>query len=296
MILRRLGPGDESLIEAFLAPRIRSSFILLANVSESGLTYEGRPRQGVYAGAFAGDDLAGIAAHYWNGNLVLQAPQCAGELAEAAVGYSTRPLHGLLGPWEQVCQARAALGLQQHPTRHDGEEILYAVALEALAVPPGLAERRFGCRHAQRADLPALLELSLMENTELFNEGDTPEIRARITEWLQRGTRERNVFLLEEGRVPIAMSLFQGRVLGTVQVGGVYTVPPSRNRGGARCVVRGSLLLARDEGIRTAQLFTGVGNIAAQRAYESLGFTPVGDYGIVLFEGAAPAAGRRGVL
>jgi predicted GNAT family acetyltransferase len=43
-----------------------------------------------------------------------------------------------------------------------------------------------------------------------------------------------------------------------------------------------SLLDARAEGVRTSILFTGEGNIPAQKAYEALGFRCIGDYRILL--------------
>lgn len=69
-----------------------------------------------------------------------------------------------------------------------------------------------------------------------------------------------------------------------VQVGGVYTPPEFRNQGYARSVVAGSLLEAREKGVGRAILFTGTEMNAAKRCYESLGFTPAGDYGLVIFK------------
>jgi predicted GNAT family acetyltransferase len=42
------------------------------------------------------------------------------------------------------------------------------------------------------------------------------------------------------------------------------------------------LLDARTEGVKKGILFTGEDNIAAQRAYEALGFRCIGDYSIML--------------
>jgi RimJ/RimL family protein N-acetyltransferase len=48
--------------------------------------------------------------------------------------------------------------------------------------------------------------------------------------------------------------------------------------------VAGSLLEARNQGVRRAILFTDRDNEPARRAYEALGFTVVGNYSIVLFD------------
>jgi len=63
-------------------------------------------------------------------------------------------------------------------------------------------------------------------------------------------------------------------------VGGVWTPKALRGRGYARCAVAGSLLLARAEGARRAILFTNTGQAA--RAYEALGFTRIGEYGLLV--------------
>ena len=56
---------------------------LRANVFHSGLQDGPQPFRGLYVGAFAGDALTDVAAHYWNGNIVLQAPTRPVELALA---------------------------------------------------------------------------------------------------------------------------------------------------------------------------------------------------------------------
>ncbi len=68
-----------------------------------------------------------------------------------------------------------------------------------------------------------------------------------------------------------------------VQIGGVWTPPALRGRGYARAVVAGSLVAARKRGVQHAVLFADPLNPAAKRAYLSLGFRIVGDYGLVLF-------------
>ena len=73
------------------------------------------------------------------------------------------------------------------------------------------------------------------------------------------------------------------RLPDVVQVGGVWTPRDLRGRGYARCVVAGSLLAVRREGVGRAVLFTDEENRPARAAYEALGFRVVGDYGLVIF-------------
>lgn len=282
-MIRRLGPPDESVVRAFLATRLQSSFILVANLAADGFAYEGRPYQGIYVGAFEGGELAGVAAHYWNDNLIFQAPHHAAELAAAALRESGRACRGLVGPWAQICAARLALGFAERTTRYSSKEILYAVELSRMQIPGDLVSGRVRCRHARPDDLPLLLDYATAETIENFDDPDTPELRAKIRDALERDIAVGFLFVLETDGSIVAKSSFHGIANGAVQVGGVYTPPPHRRHGYARSVVAGSLLMARDLGETKAFLFTGEENVAAQRAYEALGFAAIGDYGLILF-------------
>jgi len=282
-MIRRLGPRDESIVQSFLVPRLQSSFILVANLAADGFAYEGRPYQGVYMGAFRSGALVGVAAHYWNDNLIFQAPRFAGELSVAALRESARPCAGLVGPWAQICEARLALGLGERATRYNSKEILYAIELARVRIPEGLASGAVRCRRARSNDLARLTEFATAETIENFGDTDTPELRAKIRDGLERDVADGMLFVLDCGERVVAKSSFHGIANGAVQIGGVYTPPEQRGKGYARCVVGGSLLAAREAGESKAFLFTAETNVPAQRAYESLGFRPIGDYGIILF-------------
>ncbi|MGH7714407.1 MAG: GNAT family N-acetyltransferase [Vulcanimicrobiaceae bacterium] len=282
-MIRRLGVRDDEILRSFLIERLQSSFILLANLTADGFVYEGKPHQGVYVGAFDGDTLLGVAAHYWNDNLIFQAPQFASELAHAALRESGRSCDGLVGPWEQIAAARDALGFANNPTRYASKEILYAVELARMQTPERLASGELRCRRAEPGDLYVLTDLTIAETTENFGDPDTPEGRAKTREGLERNMNEGVLFALVAGEQIVAKCAFHGIANGAVQIGGVYTPPEHRGHGYARSVVAGSLLRAREAGESKAFLFTSEENIPAQRAYTALGFAPVGNYGIILF-------------
>ncbi|MGA3038389.1 MAG: GNAT family N-acetyltransferase [Vulcanimicrobiaceae bacterium] len=282
-MIRRLGPSDESAVQVFLAQRLQSSFILVANLAADGFVYEGVPYQGIYVGAFDGDALAGVAAHYWNDNLIFQAPRYAAELAAGALRASRRPCAGLIGPWAQIEAARDALGLSERPTRYNSKEILYGVELARLRTPDGLVSGSVQCRRARPEDLPVLTEFAAADMIETFGDTEGPELRTKARDSLERDMGEGILFVLEADGSVVAKSSFHGIANGAVQIGGVYTPPDRRGRGYARSVVAGSLLMARDAGESKAFLFTSEENIAAQHAYIALGFAPIGNYGIILF-------------
>jgi len=282
-VIRRLGPSDDAPLRAFLGARLQSSFILLANLMADGFIYEGKPYQGVYAGAFENDELIGVAAHYWNDNLIFQAPRFAVEIGAEALQHSGRPAGGLVGPWEQIAAAREGLGLTELPTRYASKEILYALELARLQIPQPLASGAVQCRRAQVADVPCLVDYAVAEAAETFGDPDMREQREKIDDSLRQHINEGIVFVLEAGARIVAKSEFHGVANKAVQIGAVFTPPQYRGRGYARSVVAGSLDMVRSTGEKNAFLFTGEVNVAAQRAYTALGFAPVGNYGIILF-------------
>src|SRR6185503_12799289 len=136
-MIRLLRRGDEEALEGFLAPRAETSMFLRANSRAAGLEDLGEPMQATYAAAFAGPRIEAVAAHCWNGMLLVQAPVRAGEVARAALDKSGRKLAGVTGPAEHVRAVREALDIRD--ARVDDVDDLYALELAALRVPAGLS-------------------------------------------------------------------------------------------------------------------------------------------------------------
>src|ERR1700681_1288248 len=108
MSVRLLMGHDESLLEEFLSSRRDSSMFLRSNVRCAGLVYRGEPFQAIYAAAFRDERVIGVAAHCWNGIVLVQAPEHTAEVAHACVTWSGRRVTGLSGPLAQVRRARSA--------------------------------------------------------------------------------------------------------------------------------------------------------------------------------------------
>ena len=79
------------------------------------------------------------------------------------------------------------------------------------------------------------------------------------------------------------MTGFNATLPDCVQVGGVFTPTALRSQGYGRAVVAGSLLDAKSRGVVRSILFTEKENVSAQRAYVSLGYERIGEYGLVRF-------------
>src|SRR3989442_14488407 len=123
---------------------------LRSNARSAGLTDRGQPMQATYVAALEGGRIAGVAAHCWNGMVLVQAPEGGHAAAAAleAVRRSGRTGTGFSGPWDQVVAAREALGLGGAPGAQDNPGELYVLYLPPLVVPPGLPRRALGGRHA----------------------------------------------------------------------------------------------------------------------------------------------------
>jgi uncharacterized protein len=290
MELKTLSLGDEDLLERFLAPRAASSMFLRANSRAAGLIDRGGALEGTYVAALVGNEIASVAAHFWNGMLVLQAPETAAleAVARAAVSRSGRELSGLAGPRAQVEAARRALGAESRRTSLDSREILFSLELAELRVPEGLASGRLSARRPENGELALVASWRADYLTEALGLRDGKELRARARTETARVHGEGSHWILfdnvfEKGR-PVSYSAFNARLPDTVQVGGVWTPRELRGRGYARAVVAASLLEARAAGVRSSLLFTDEENRPAITAYGALGFRPIGDYGLVMFE------------
>ncbi len=271
-------------LERFLAQRAESSLVLRSNARSAGLEDHGRILEGTYAAFMEKDEVAGVVAHYWNGMVFLQAPERAGELVRAAKAASGREIAGLAGPWNQVQDALDDLDLSHDSLAKNGREALFSLMLDAVRIPEQLRSGIAFCRNPLDDELATLVRWRMAYCRECLGTGpgDTLEYETRqIIDHLQKN---HNHWVLETDGEIVATSAFNAVVPDMVQVGGVYTPPEYRNRGFARSVVAGALMEAMSRGVRQAILFTGNDMAAARSVYTALGFTEIGEYGLVILK------------
>ena len=279
---RWLQPGDEALLGVYLAKHLDSTVIMASNLHQVGLEHTGEPYQGQYAAIFEAGDIVGVAARYWNGNVVVSCPVEHVEAVVSMIGTLGEPTAGLLGVSDQVVAAAGVLGLEETPTAINHVEDLMALNLDVLQVPELLSDDKVSYRRASRADMTVLLPWRVAYMMEVMAVQASPALETACKDSLLSGIEESRLWVLVRKKKLVAMSGFNASLPGLVQVGGVWTPKAMRGRGFARAVVAGSLMDAREAGAVRSMLFTN--NPAAVKAYLSLGFEWVGSYGLVVFE------------
>ncbi len=279
----RLGPGDEGRLDAYLALHPATSLFLRSNIRRAGLEDRGQRYQGRYAALVDDAGLVhGVVSHAWNGNLLIQAePADAVILARFHMAAGDRQVQGIIGPLPAVRAVQSLLA--DRPLLKDGAEDLFDLRLTDLQLPPRLSGEVVSWRRAREGDLPLLSQWRCDYCLETLGEADDEALRARamadVTAWVAAG----DVFLITgPDGTPLSMATHNARIPDTVQIGGVWTPVRLRGQGLARAAVAAALLAAREDGAKTAVLFTGKENAPARRAYLALGFRIIGDYGIVL--------------
>jgi predicted GNAT family acetyltransferase len=187
-------------------------------------------------------------------------------------------LEGFLGPNDQVNAARQLEGIEDAQVQLDEVEKLYSLTLSALIVPPALRSREVRGRRIEVRDVDLLARWFVAYRVEVVGAVEGPELRARVRDQVEQAVGDGKTWVLEHGRRVVSTSGFNTAIREAVQIGGVYTPLKLRRRGYARACVAQSLLDARAEGVETSVLFAGEGNVAAQRAYEALGYRQIGHY------------------
>ncbi|MDZ7957489.1 MAG: GNAT family N-acetyltransferase [Aulosira sp. DedQUE10] len=282
--LRTLQPGDEMLLESFLLQHTDTSMFLRSNWREAGFVDRGARFQGTYIAAILDAKIVAVAAHYWNGMVVVQAPVYLPEVLQAALAQSHRAISGIAGPAAQVEATKQVLGLPNQPTNLDERELLFSLALPDLQIPPALASDEVKCRLPHPEEFDLLSQWWYAFNIEALKKSESTDLQASCRHEIEARQATAMHWVLVAGDTPVAYSGFNARLPDIVQIGGVWTPPALRGKGYGKSVVAGSLLEARSHGVERAILFTNRENLAAQAAYRGIGFQATGEeFGLVLF-------------
>ena len=285
--IRLLGPGDEEPLECFLAAHPNGGHLLRANLNRGGLEDRGAPYQGTYAASFSRGAVTSVAAHCWNGMLLLQADEAAAgvvRVARRALAASGRRLSGLIGPWGQVVWVAWSLDLPQDSSGLDRPQQLMTLDLMDLILPEPLARGELVCRRARSSELELLYNWRAVFEAEATGLRDDRRLRTGARQMIDLQQRTGDNWVLTRGGRLVAGCTVIGETGEAVQIGGGITPKERRNRGYGRAVVAGALRDARDRGRARALLITN--NPAAERAYRAIGFAASGEVGLVMLDAA----------
>jgi uncharacterized protein len=271
------------MLNRFLISRAESSLVLLSNARQGGLEDHGGIFQGTY-GAYQRDGaITGVAAHYWNGMVFLQAPENPPGLFHAVLTASGRECTGIAGPYDQVQQVLPGLVKKNCHPAMNGRETLFSLILDDLVIPGLLQTGGVICRHPADDELPAMINLRIAFMQEHLGTEMRTSHNAEARGLVTCQQQADNLWVLENTGKIVATAAFSAATPEVVQLGGVYAIPKYRSRGYGRAVVAGSLIEAITRGVEKAILFTGTDMVAAQKMYRILGFRPIGEFGLVIF-------------
>lgn len=265
----RVDEAHRGVLQSFLANDPCRAMFPLANLAAHGLSGRGHP----HATAFWIDDAdAPTAVLGITEEGVLMPLWADGFDARRALPpvAGRRPI-GLAGPARAVRELMAVAGFAAPPGQRDSDEPHFMLDLARLRVPEG---------PGRLAPLDAAPDVARAWRTAYVaklnkREPEQDRVAAEVAGWIETGS---HVFLIVDGR-PAALTGFNARLPGIVQVGGVYVPLETRGRGLARRAVGLHLATAREAGVARATLFAS--SPAAASCYTALGFERIGDYALV---------------
>ena len=277
-MIRKTNPQDLPALQAFLQPRVATSLFLSGNLNDHGLNATGHNTATQFWIAESDGIIQAVFGSSEAGYLMCEAPDFdpgwSTDLRHAMAG---RQVIGLSGEVGQATAFRVALGLDDHPASFEDVEPHFLLQLDDLIIPDGTTQ----LRAPTDADLPQLVAWRCAYDREVFGEEDTAENRyksqQRVSDLVQNG----RLRLLTHQNTPVAMTGFNAALPEIVQIGSVWTPPEFRGQGHARRALALHLDEARSQGVKSAVLFAS--GPAAVRAYQSIGFSQIGEYAQVAF-------------
>ena len=281
-MIRAAGPSDAAAVEAFLLRHVAGAMFPLSNLRLHGLAEGDFATDHPHAMRvwLVDDGVIGVT----RAGMVMPMLPKGGDLTGLGAALGGMDLTGSVGPAPHVRDVLCVLGLVGRPTLRDVDEPGFTLDLAKLRVPdhagavivaPGQDDRAFmvASRVAYHIEALGTDPAKAMAHAE-----------ADIDDYMMRDSHR----VLRVNGQPVAMTGFNANLPEIVQIGGVYTPSPLRNRGYARLAVALHLAEARGRGVKRAVLFAA--NAAAVKAYEAIGFQAAAPVGLVLFDGAQRVA------
>lgn len=218
--------------------------------------------------------VRGVSHYSDNGVFLVQFDEWSNDLL-APMLQKQYPPAALLGPTAQVEVVLEALSTSAPTMMFRNDEILYSLDLAHDRIP---AEGRI----AKAADEPVLRSMRAAFREEAFGMSKA-EAHTAAREEVPALVAKGSVVLLEEAGKPVAIAMRIGLAARRLLIGGVFVPPALRSRGHCRRVTQALIDWTPSHDACRAVLYTAQHNLAAQRAYESLGFKKIGGFSVLRF-------------
>ncbi|KTD41817.1 GNAT family N-acetyltransferase [Legionella parisiensis] len=283
--IKKLDELHTDELSSYLNHYQETTMFIRNNLYHSGITYHDEPFHGEYYGSFENKQLNGVLAHYWNGNVMMQAENFSAlsALVEEFELKRTRPIAGILGEDSQANFVIDKLNLESSLFAINYQEKLFLLNIEKVIIPQAIHSFSCTLKTVQECDRDVIKEWLIAYHIEaLGDDTNNAKLEESIIDEIQDKQISQNRWVLFVNNTPVSLCGFNATLPDIVQLGPVYTPPTLRNKGFARIAVYLCLKQAAARQVKRAILFTN--DNSAICVYQALGFHQIGKYRLALLK------------
>ena len=255
---------------------------MASNINDVGLIDEGQFFHGTYVCIVTKESpsspptVKGLAVHCWNTYITVLKEDSVdikllADAVQLAAKTSNRIIGGFMGYEETVVKLLDQMKMKDREIAYSEIETMYQLDVKDMCKPKLIDH----ARPAKLEDRDTMIKWVIDFNREGLNRVWSEEKAAALVDTCLK--QENRWVLTNNDGVMVAMSGVNASINGNIMIGAVYTPAIHRNNGYARAVVSAMIQgFADTKNIKRAYLFTNVP--AAERAYQSIGFKPIGTF------------------
>jgi len=227
-------------------------------------------------------------------NIVLSEVDDPAALAALVEAFTADDVVGITGPADEA-ELFAALWSSRTGRGHRLAMSEQIMRLTAVVAPPRVGGL---VRVAARTDREVIAAWARAFETEALGE-DPGDVSNRVDRWFSG--RGWTMYLWDDGG-PVSMCGVSGATPHGIRIGPVYTPRELRGRGYASACVAAASEAQLDAGRRYCFLFTDLANPTSNHIYASVGFEPIRDIALIVFdpprraENEGPGGGTAGAV
>lgn len=272
-------------LSSYLNQYQETTMFIRNNLYHSGIAYQDAPFHGEYYGSFTNNQLNGVLAHYWNGNVMMQAEHftALSALVSEFKLNRTRPIAGVLGEDSQASFVIKQLDLQSSQFAINYQEQLFVLNLEKMITPQAIQSSSCFLKTVPECEMDLIKEWLIAYHIEALGDDiNNPKFEDSIIDEIKNEELSQNRWVLFVNNTPVSLCGFNANLPDIVQIGPVYTPLSLRNKGFARIAVYLCLKQAAVQKVKRAILFTS--DNSAICAYRALGFQEIGTYRLAILK------------